>query len=150
MWQNQIDETERATCKASNFSCCCLIFSARSFCLSSDDTFSFLRTPHGIFCFCSGASHLKTIAELIICAAVKPALVNSANWNGQIWQWQHSPFTCPVCCQGSWDTPNCLDSACPQHPSGMAMFSTLNIYLKIKNTESECRVIFYDDVYSWM
>lgn len=56
-------------------------------------------------------------------------------FNSQIWKVQPSLCTCPVCCQGSWDTPNCLDSAYPQHPSGMAMFSTLNIYLKIKNPQ---------------
>jgi len=44
---------------------------------------------------------------------------------------QYSVCTCPESCQGSWDTPNCLGSVCPQHPSGMAAFSTLNIYLKI-------------------
>lgn len=138
MRENQVDIIEWATCKASNFSCCCLIFSASSFCFSSDDSFSFLRTPHGIFCFCSGASHLKTQWYTYV-PQWNTALTSSANliYIGKL---QHSLCTCPACCQGSWDTPNCLDSAYPQHPSGMAMFSTLNICLKMKSAEYECVV----------
>lgn len=54
---------------------------------------------------------------------------------------QHCVCTCPVCRQGSLDTPSCLGSVCPQHPSETAKFSTSDIYLK---TESIVRSAWFN------